>query len=780
MDEPKDATPILDSKEPPTSVEPESTKSQPSTSDDNSTDMAPGGKPRPHLPKRETDLSSVLTLNEKNELVSLIGKLTDTIQKHIIQVFDSTGVDDDAGPVRTSFWSKLPSHLRDLSVSRPQPAGKKPKATNQKENVAPSGSAPNGNSTDTFDAGAQSSFEHDEEEPIVMPRLPELKKEVLQHFKKWQTAVQKRVGDISVKKSPDPQAVPSGTFGPKQKPFVNKKNKSNGSKSSFVEPDPRLIRLYPPTSTSLCSLPLEKRTLLLHSMLLLLLSLEHYTAYSRVLLLHLTSSLHITLRILADDEVRVAKSLAQIAKDISPDELTQKKSEEGKTSRRWKVGIASVAGAAVIGITGGLAAPLVAAGIGTVLGGVGLGGTAVAGLLGTMAESSLLVGSLFGIYGARASGKLMEQYAKDVQDFAFLPLRGSIGEEIEIGKIEPSSRRLRVVFGISGWLTREADVIDPWMALGQESEAYAVRWELESLLKLGNSLETVVKSAAWSKAKKEIIARTSEPRSKLQKQNVASHTNKCGPVFASLVQSLWPLSLLKISKIIDNPWSIGMVRADKAGAILADVIMSKAQGERGVTLIGFSLGARVIYTCLMRLAERRAFGLIENAVMMGTPAPSDARTWCTMKSVVAGRLVNVYSENDYILGFLYRTSSVQYGVAGLQRIDGIDGVENVDVSAKVSGHLRYQFLVGSILKHIGWEDIDQAQVAKGEESLASMEEAFRQREQRREAIEPEGGEAQKIEEEVKKMEEEVKQKNAKGEQEVIRTRARARRARGKK
>ncbi|KAK3321161.1 hypothetical protein B0T19DRAFT_444939 [Cercophora scortea] len=759
MEEPKDATPILDSKEPPTSVEPESTKSRSSTLDDNSADMAPGGKPRPHPPKRETDLSSVLNLNEKNELVSLIGKLTDTIQKHIIQVFDSTGVDDDAGPVRTSFWSKLPSHLRDLSVSRPHPAAKKPKATNQKENVVPSGSKPNGNSTDTFDAGAQSSFEHDEEEPTVMPRLPELKKEVLQHFKKWQTAVQKRVGDISVKKSPDAQSVSSGTSGPKQKPLVNKKNKSNGSKPSFVEPDPRLIRLYPPTSTSLCSLPLEKRTLLLHSMLLLLLSLEHYTAYSRVLLLHLTSSLHIPLRILADDEVRVAKSLAQIAKDISPDELTQKKNEEGKTNRRWKVAMASAAGAAVIGITGGLAAPLVAAGIGTVLGGVGLGGTAVAGLLGTMAESSLLVGSLLGIYGARASGKMMEQYAKDVQDFAFLPLRGSIGEEIEIGKIEPSSRRLRVVFGISGWLTRESDVIDPWRALGQESEAYAVRWELDSLLKLGNSLETVVKSAAWSKAKKEIIART---------------------IFASLVQSLWPLSLLKISKIIDNPWSIGMVRADKAGAILADVIMSKAQGERGVTLIGFSLGARVIYTCLMRLAERRAFGLVENAVMMGAPAPSDARAWCTMKSVVAGRLVNVYSENDYILGFLYRTSSVQYGVAGLQRIDGIDGVENVDVSAKVSGHLRYQFLVGSILKHIGWEDIDQAQVAKGEESLASMEEAYRQREQRREAIEPEGGEAQKIEEEVKKMEEEVKQKNAKGEQEVIRTRARARRARGKK
>ncbi len=42
-------------------------------------------------------------------------------------------------------------------------------------------------------------------------------------------------------------------------------------------------------------------------------------------------------------------------------------------ARKWKIGAAGVAGAALIGITGGLAAPLLAAGIGTVLGGIGLG-----------------------------------------------------------------------------------------------------------------------------------------------------------------------------------------------------------------------------------------------------------------------------------------------------------------------------------------------------------------------------------------------------------------------
>jgi len=45
---------------------------------------------------------------------------------------------------------------------------------------------------------------------------------------------------------------------------------------------------------------------------------------------------------------------------MSGNEETQKRSDKNKTARRWKVGLAGVAGAAVIGVTGGLAAPLVA------------------------------------------------------------------------------------------------------------------------------------------------------------------------------------------------------------------------------------------------------------------------------------------------------------------------------------------------------------------------------------------------------------------------------------
>ncbi|KAK4209520.1 hypothetical protein QBC37DRAFT_377958 [Rhypophila decipiens] len=724
--------------------------SQQSPSDEHSSEMAPGGRQRPITPKREADFSSLLTAGEKTELLSLINKVNDHLQKQITQVFDSTCVEETTKPARVNFWSGLPSRLRDLNIIKPH--AQCPRNGNngrsiapQKENLNPSlQSAPSSDNQASDQAPDGSAGQAADTLP---PRLQELKKEALAHFKKWQAAVNKRVADISVKKTGDAQNAqnpgPGTRRGAQAKPPFNRGNRANAApKTSLTEHDFSLSKHYTPIPTSLSSLPLEKKTLLLHALLLLFLSLENYTAYTRLLLLHIASSLHLPLRALAEDEVRVAKSLSQIAKDVPADEVMQKKAEEGKSSKKWKIGLASIAGAAVIGIAGGLAAPLVAAGIGSVLGGIGLGGSATASLLGAMAESGLIVGALFGIYGARATGKAMEQYTKDIDDFAFIPLRGSIGQDLEIGKIEPDCRRLRVVIGISGWLDEANDVTNPWRMLGEQNEVYGLKWEADSLLKMGTAMETVLRSAAWPTARKEITTQT---------------------IHESLRNAIWPLGLLKISKIIDNAWSVVMVRADKAGAILADIIMNKVQGERGVTLIGYSIGARVIYACLMCLAERRAFGLVENAVLMGTPAPSGAHVWCAMKSVVSGRLVNVYSENDCILGFLYRTSSIQYGVAGLERIDGIDGIENVDVSAKISSHMRYRYLVGSILRHIGWEDIDGPQVSVDEETLFGMEEKSRERERRRNAIDNAA--------EKKELEEEAK-RGKKKEQEPIRTRLR--------
>lgn len=578
------------------------------------------------------------------------------------------------------------------------------------------------------------------EKELSVPAVKELKKAALDFHDKWCISVVERVNSVlsstketaseQVKSAKAPEGTEHSPADVKIDPQTLEESEDETAEDLATK---ALTNIYPPIETPLSSLDEQTRLLIIHSTLLLLLSLEHYVAQSRVLLLYLTSSLNLPLKALTTDEEKVAIGLLEAAKHMSGEAEAQKKAEENQQSRKWKVGLASVAGAAVIGISGGLAAPLVAAGIGSVMGGLGLGATAAAGYLGTVAGSSIIVGGLFGAYGGRMTGQMMDNYAREVEDFAFLPVRESLAnidkdakekeeketstgdkatpkpsstpqedEKLEKESISnPQARRLRVTIGITGWLTSKEEVVTPWRILSPDSEVFALRWELEALLNLGNSITAMISTSAWGYAKKELIKRS---------------------IFAELMSAMWPLAVLQISRVVDNPFSVARSRSEKAGEVLADALINKAQGERPVTLVGYSLGARVIYSCLMSLAKRRAFGLVESVVLIGAPTPSDTADWRIIRSVVASRMVNIYSSNDLILGFLYRTSSIQYGIAGLQKIEGLPSVENVDVSETVSGHLRYRYLVGAILKKIGFEGLDLSEVKREEDILRDKDE----------------------------------------------------------
>ena len=457
--------------------------------------------------------------------------------------------------------------------------------------------------------------------------------------------------------------------------------------------DDKLSKIFPPIQSSLAHLSQIERSTIINAILLMLLSLETYRAHSRTLLIRLAISLHISLAEVTKMEKDTAFGLLTAAAKMDASESTQKAQQASSTARKWKIGVAGLAGAALIGITGGLAAPLLAAGVGTLMGGLGLGATAAAGYLGALAGSSVLVGGLFGAYGARMTSRSMEKYAKEIDDFAFLPTHGSENDAEEVQK---QRRRLRITIGITGWLTEEKQVILPWEVLGEGGEPFGLRWELASLLLLGNALKNFVVSQAWSQIRKEIITRT---------------------IFAALWSALLaPLAIRKVIKLVDSPFGNAKNLAVKAGEVLADALINKVQGERSVSLVGQSLGARVVYSCLLTLAKRGAFGLVDNVVLMGAPVPSDAEQWRAMRSVVSGRLINVYSKQDYILAFLYRSTSAQLSIAGLQDIEEVYGVENYDMSEQVPGHLKYMHMTGSILKEVGWTDIDE-DVLKREEML---------------------------------------------------------------
>ncbi|KAK3067222.1 hypothetical protein LTS18_001245, partial [Coniosporium uncinatum] len=250
--------------------------------------------------------------------------------------------------------------------------------------------------------------EEQREKELSTPKMRELREACILFFDDWRDNVLQRVGEVVNSKE---QAKAHKREARPTSPESSSKRLSQTSEKHDQAVTETLHELYPPVDTPLAKMPQEQKALILHSMLLLLLSLESYTAHSRILLLYLTSSLHLPIDLLTEDEANTSRALLQAAEKMSADDETKKKAEENHSSRKWKVGLAGVAGAAVIGITGGLAAPLLAAGVGSVMGGLGLGATAAAGYLGTLASSTVLVGGLFGAYGGRMTGQMMDQYA---------------------------------------------------------------------------------------------------------------------------------------------------------------------------------------------------------------------------------------------------------------------------------------------------------------------------------------------------------------------------------
>lgn len=165
-----------------------------------------------------------------------------------------------------------------------------------------------------------------------------------------------------------------------------------------------------------------------------------------------------------------------------------------------------------------------------------------------------------------------------------------------------------------------------------------------------------------------------------------------------------PIVLTKLSYLIDNPWNNSLARANAGGLILADSLIDRNLGNRPVTLLGFSIGSRLIFACLKELAKKRAFGLVQNVYLFGSPVVANQDEWLKARSVVSGRFVSGYSSNDWILGYLFRaTGGGIMRVAGLAPVENVPGIENVDVSHLVPGHMAYRAEMPRLLREVGWE-----------------------------------------------------------------------------
>lgn len=171
--------------------------------------------------------------------------------------------------------------------------------------------------------------------------------------------------------------------------------------------------LYNAIPTRLTTIPSEDRKEIVSCVLLLILSTGKYSAHTRALILYLASALDISQAFVIQEEIEIANLLLESStanesekQAMNAEAEAAKRQQENKFNRFWKVGLASVAGAAVIGITGGLAAPLVAGAVGGLMGSVGLGG--VASFLGIFWMNGALVGAMFGAYGGKMTVCIMK------------------------------------------------------------------------------------------------------------------------------------------------------------------------------------------------------------------------------------------------------------------------------------------------------------------------------------------------------------------------------------
>lgn len=164
-----------------------------------------------------------------------------------------------------------------------------------------------------------------------------------------------------------------------------------------------------------------------------------------------------------------------------------------------------------------------------------------------------------------------------------------------------------------------------------------------------------------------------------------------------------PIILTKLSYLIDNPWAVSLDRATSAGKILADSLLERNLGTRPITLVGFSIGARVVFSCLQELSKKGAVGIVQNVYMFGSPIVVNKDEYIRAKTVVSGRFVNAFNRNDWILGYLFRlTSGGIRRVAGLAPIEDMPWIENMDVTDLVVGHMDYRQQMPTLLMRCGW------------------------------------------------------------------------------
>ncbi|TFY75706.1 hypothetical protein EWM64_g8307, partial [Hericium alpestre] len=414
---------------------------------------------------------------------------------------------------------------------------------------------------------------------------------------------------------------------------------------------------------------LDIRWTVLCDLFLILIADSVYDARSRVLLEHVAIHMGLGWLDVVKFEQRVTEALEiqEGVEQMEQQDIVEGRRKAARKRRYVMMGLATLGGGLVIGLSAGLLAPVIGAGLGAAFTTIGIGGTA-GFLSGTAGAAVITTGGI--LTGSGIAAKGMARRTQQVRIFDILPMH--------------NNKRVSCIVTVPGFMTGDYDdvrlpfsVLDPVVG-----DVFSVLWEPEMIRETGSALRIL----------------TTEVLTQIG-QTVLQAT-----VMTALMSALqWPIILTKLGYLIDNPWSNALDRAKAAGSVLADVLMQRHLGVRPIVLIGFSLGARVIFYALLELAKQKAFGIVQDVFLLGTTVTAPQRTWIQVRSVVSGRFVNGFARNDWVLNYLFRaTSGGLNTVAGLRPVENVPGLENVDVTDKIAGHMSYRTFMPLILDQLGF------------------------------------------------------------------------------
>ncbi|KAI0125540.1 DUF726 domain protein [Xylariales sp. AK1849] len=416
---------------------------------------------------------------------------------------------------------------------------------------------------------------------------------------------------------------------------------------------------------------IDLRWTVLCDLFLVLIADSIYDARSRVLLERVGNDLEVSWMDICRFEKRVTDALemqqAAEKENWNEEEHLENRRKLALKKRYVMMGLATVGGGLVIGLSAGLLAPLIGAGLAAGFTTIGVGGTssflAGAGGAAIITSSAAASGSLIG-------GKAASRRMGSVKTFEYRPLH--------------NNKRVNLIVTISGWMTSKVDDVRlPFSTVDAVmGDIYSILWEPEMLTSMGDTIN-ILATEALTQGLQQVLGST---------------------ILIGLMAALQlPVVLSKLAYLIDNPWAVSLDRAWSAGLILADSIIDRNLGTRPITLVGYSSGARVIFACLMELARKGAYGLVQNVYMFGSPIVVKKDEYLKVRTVVAGRFVNGYNKNDWILGYLFRlTNGGIRRVAGLGPVDEISGIENMDCTEFVVGHMDYRHAMPKLLQECGW------------------------------------------------------------------------------